>query len=105
MGYSVAQLDCCKQNSFSEFTCEDINGNGRVRTSENLLFHKSNENTGKNCVEINQRLATIQETFMKENQLHLGKNSKLCDVLTCPIFTPLSLAPCSLEKQQLHNQW
>jgi len=27
----------------------DVGGNARIRVFKNLLFHKNNENTGKNC--------------------------------------------------------
>jgi hypothetical protein len=39
-------------------------------------------------LELNPRFTTIS---IQEKQLHLGGNSKLCDILTCPI--PFSAVP------------
>ena len=78
---------------------KDASKNGGVRTSENPLPHKSNENTGKMVrisffrTEKNQRLATILGIFIQENLLNLGKNSELCGVLTCSIHMLSSPAP------------
>ena len=41
-------------------------------------------------LEINKRPIEIWEAFIQEKWLNIGKNSKLCDLLICPIPTPCS---------------
>ena len=43
-------------------------------------------------LEINHRLAKIQEGFIQEKLLKLGKNKKLSDILIYSILLPFSLA-------------
>ena len=71
----------------------------RVRTSKNILFHRSDVDTGQNyqnelfrSLEIIQILATTQDSFFlsKEKQLDHGRNSKHCGFVNGPIL-PLSL--------------
>ena len=64
----------------------------RVRTSENLLLQKSNENISKivkinfsKTLESNKSLATMQG-----KEPNHGKNSQVCVILTCPILIPSS---------------
>lgn len=66
---------------------------------ENSLF-RTNEKYGKNgqdhffrTLKINHGLTAIQGVQIQENWLNLGKNSKLNDILACPIVIPLSQAP------------
>ena len=84
--------------------------NSRARASQNLLLHKSNKNTDKNCqnqlfwtLEINQRLATIRRVFMQEKWLNLSKNNTFSDILTWPIPTRFSPDQRSCWRQQPWN--
>lgn len=77
---------------------------GKIRTSENISPIKPRRRLAKIVrinffitLEVNQRLAAIQELFTQKtkqnkphkNQLNLGKNTDLCSVFSCPI--PISL--------------
>lgn len=69
------------------------------KPSNNLLLYKINRNPDKNgqnyffrTLEINQRFIEFQRTFIQENWLTFTKDSKLCNILTCQLPVPLSLA-------------
>lgn len=57
--------------------------NDKVRTSENLFFHKSNKTLAKivfnffRILKIDQELVTVHGAFIQEKWLHLGKKRKL----------------------------
>ena len=40
-------------------------------------------------LDINQRLAIIQKTFIQEKSLNHGKNDELCGILTYPVYISL----------------
>ena len=92
MGYLVAQLeDCYNQNSFSEFTAEDIKGNSRVRASENPILHKSNENSGK----LAKSLQQSRKRLLKKNVCILIKTASKFEL--APFSSPLSSSVIALE--------
>ena len=94
MGYLVAQLeDCYNQNSFSEFTGEDIRGNSRVRASENPILHKSNENSGK----LAKSLQQSRKRLLKKNVCILIKTASLVVFELAPFSSPLSSSVIALE--------
>lgn len=71
---------------------------GRGRISNNLLLHKSNENTGNTVrinifriLEINQRLTTIKRVFIQEKWLGFSNCSELCGISTCLILSSLTI--------------
>lgn len=77
----------------------DVSKNGEVRNSESLPMHKISRKTGKTyqnqhfrTLKTNEKLAAIKKILNEENQLDLGKNSKLCGILTYPSFTHCSSA-------------
>lgn len=97
------------------FTRERHLQNGSVRSSQNLLFQRSKENTEENVkinifrtLEINQRLETIQ-MFIQEKWLPLSKTNGPCHILTCPIPVSLSPAPnqqhCDREELWKPADW
>lgn len=85
--------------------------NGGVNTSKNLPLNKNNNKIGKTfqktfpkLLKLTKDFTAIQWAFIQEEWLNLGKNSKLCGILTCSTLIPTLSSVITLKNTRWHSQ-